>query len=169
MTPSILDAPRYLGNDPTITLRRPLHSDAPKAYPILALWHQKVLAPYGVTYDQASAAQTVQHILDEGVVVMAESVTDGMVGFLAGIVLAWPVNRQQWIVLEQFFWYNRRFPQVVEPLWQAFELDAQRRGAVAVVGGAMDAFNRDQMGVLYRRRGYVPLDHSYVKCLNPIA
>lgn len=169
MTPSILDAPRCLGSDPTITLRRPLHSDAPKAYPILALWHQKVLAPYGVTYDHASAVATVQRILDEGIVIMAESVEDGMVGFLAGLLSAWPVNHAQRICLQQFFWYNRRFPLVVEPLWQAFELDAQRRGAIAVVGGAMDAFNREQMSVLYRRRGYVPLDHNYLKCLNPIA
>ena len=166
MKPSILDVPRCLGDDPTITVRRPLHSDAANAYPILAQWHQRVLAPYGVTYDQASAEATVQQIIEQGIVVMAESTEAGMVGFLAGVLSAWPINRAQRIVSEQFFWYNRRFPRVVSLLWQAFELEAQRHGAMAVVGGAMDAFNRADMQRLYRERGYVPLDHNYLKCLN---
>lgn len=83
-------------------------------------------------------------------------------GMIGGMVYPLYMTGQR--VAQEFFWWSEDGSG--QALLSAFECRARWLGATAVTMVALDTLRPSAVGALYRRRGYRPLEYSYVKEFN---
>lgn len=113
-------------------------------------------------YDPESMAATFRHLIesDDGILLMSPH------GAAGGLVHPAYWNREHRHGQELFWW--------VEPgsrggegiaLFHALELAAKSKGARSWAMITLERIKPEVTGRLYQRRGYRPLEHSYVRAL----
>jgi hypothetical protein len=85
----------------------------------------------------------------------------GETGAIGGMKAPHPFNYSHWMAQEMFWWSEGREGL---RLLTAFELWASAHcQTVRMI--TLEAIEPARMGALYERRGYVPLEHGYIKRL----
>ncbi len=107
-------------------------------------------------FDEAAATAALESLIDgeSGVVLMSNT---GMIG---GMVYPGFFNGR--VIAQEFFWWSER--NGLE-LLGAFESWAASKGASQVVMVCLEALSPERVSKIYMRRGYQPLEHSFVKDL----
>lgn len=116
-------------------------------------------------FDRESFTATVQHLMaGGGVCLVAE--TDGQVVGMAG-ALAYPFyfNADHKTGQELFWWLNpeHRGGLLGARLFAGLESWAQDQGCASFTMVALDAVRPEQVGGMYKRRGYRASEHTYIK------
>lgn len=111
-----------------------------------------------VGYDPESLERTLAHLIesDTGVVVIGEH------GAAGGMVHPHPFNHAI-TVGQELFWWSEGGEGLA--LFDALEAAAREAGAVYWTMITLEAIRPQATGKLYERRGYRPLEHSYIKRL----
>lgn len=91
---------------------------------------------------------------------------DGVVAGAAGFGLGpiW-IRSDTSICQEMFWWVEPEGSREALALWRAGEAWAQERGAVAATMIRVEGLRDEALDRTYRRRGYNPVEHHYVRRL----
>jgi hypothetical protein len=103
-----------------------------------------------------SVARLLEGLIADGICL----VSDG--GMIGGLVFAHPFNNAHLAAQELFWWSEGREGLL---LLSAFESACMERGAASITMITLDAVEPEKTGRIYQRRGYVPLERSFVKVL----
>lgn len=119
-----------------------------------------------VPFDDESTGKTLTTLIQEpsGVLLVAESEC-GLVGMVGGMVYPFYFNLGH-VTGQEFFWYmepDSRHSKIGQRLMAAFEQHLQQAGAQSITMIALDSLRPDAVGAIYRRAGYIPSEHSYIK------
>lgn len=111
-----------------------------------------------VGYDSDSLATTLGHMIasDDGIVL----VTDDGSGAAGGFLHPHPFNLNVRVGQELFWWSEAGHGGA---LFDALETEARAKGAKYWSMITLEAIRPEATGKLYQRRGYRPLEHSYIK------
>lgn len=117
-------------------------------------------------WDQASVRKTLEGLIegDAGCLFVAEA-EGGLVGMTGGLVYPFYFDHGHITGQELFWWVEPEHRGVGGALLDAMETWAKEAGAKSFAMIALDKINPDLMGRVYRRRGYRPSEHSYIRRL----
>lgn len=110
-----------------------------------------------VGYEPADMAKSFQWMIDDPLHVILM----GGAGAIGGSSAPHPFNHSHWMAQEVFWWSEGREGLKLLDAFEAWA--AERCHSVRMI--TLEAVNPETMGRLYRRRGYAPLEHGYIKRL----
>lgn len=110
-----------------------------------------------VGYDPASMDLTFRFLIEQP----EHVVFIGASGAIGGMRAPHPFNHSHWIAQELFWWSEGREGLRLLDAFEAWA--AEKCATVRMI--CLEAVNPERMGRLYRRRGYEPLEHGYIKGL----
>lgn len=122
-------------------------------------------SPYGsvVPFDEESFAMTLDYLIREGALLVVE---DGKpIGMAGGLVFPLFFNLSHRAGQELFWWLYPEHRGKGKGLLHALEERFRERNAGLVLAAATEGLRPDAVGAVYRRRGYVLTDHTYMKVL----
>lgn len=110
-----------------------------------------------VGYDPADMENTFAEMIanEHYAVFIGES------GAIGGVKSPHPFNYSHWLAQELFWWSEGREGLRLLDAFEAWA--AEHCDTVRMI--TLEAVNPERMGRLYQRRGYVPLEHGYIKGL----
>lgn len=108
-------------------------------------------------YDRETMAQTFAHLIEHGILLITEA-RDGAIGALCH---PHPFNRHHLTGQELFWWSEAK--GTGSALFDALERRIEALGVNSFSMIALEALRPEAVGALYRRRGYSPVEHSYMK------
>jgi GNAT superfamily N-acetyltransferase len=139
-----------------VSVREANHYDIPGLVEIGARFHARGLVP--VPFCRQSVAFTLGNLIDnEDSVVLIDG--DAVAGAL--LHPAW-FNHDHLTGQELFWWAENGNGR---QLFAALEKWARDRGADSFAMIALENLRPDAVGALYKRKGYVPTEHSFLKVL----
>lgn len=117
-------------------------------------------------YDSRSMEKTLRSLLSDGngILLVAET-GGGIAGMAGGMIYPFYFADSHMTGQELFWWVDPEYrgggpgPKLLEHM----ERTAREKGAQSFVMGALAARRPDRTGALYRRRGYVPMEHLYIR------
>lgn len=130
-------------------------SDIPRLLEMGRKFAEKAKLDDHVGYDPHSMVQTFEAMIDgdQFALFIGES------GSIGGMIAPHPFNYEQKFVDELFWWSEGREGL---RLLKAFEDWAASQGAMVRMT-ALEAVEPDRVGKLFERRGYAPLERSFIK------
>lgn len=136
-------------------VREATEDDLPALLDIAQRFHDRGRIPVPLCLD--SVAATLQHLMasDLGVVFVA-----GAHG-AAGALLHPSWMNASHLTGQELFWWSDQGDGAL--LFGALENWARSKGANSFAMIALEACRPSAVGALYRRRGYLPAEHSYLK------
>lgn len=139
-------------------IREAVLSDIPALLGMGERFAAKAQLDRHVGYDPASVEATLAHLIThaDGICLISD---DGAAG---GLCHPHPFNHAVKVGQELFWWSEGREGAA---LFDALENAARDRGAQHWTMITLEALRPKAIGKLYQRRGYVPLEHSYIKGL----
>lgn len=119
-------------------------------------------------FDDASFAKTVEHLMTGDAVCLVAEVDGRVVGAAGALAYPFYFNAAHKTGQEVFWWLNpeHRGGQLGIHLFAALESWAKDQGCQSFTMIALDAVDADRVGRIYRRCGYRPSEHSYIKELK---
>lgn len=135
-------------------IRPATHSDIPALLEMGQAFADKAKLAEHVGYDPGDMADTFAALIGGG-----HPVFIGESGAIGGTSTPHPFNKTHIIAQEMFWWSEGREGL---RLLGAFE-DWCEANCHSLRMITLEAVNPDRMGRLYERRGYVPLEHGYIK------
>lgn len=139
-------------------IRIATHADIPECLRM----GREFIESAGFDFNAAVAEQTLRQLIvsPDG----ALFVVDG--GMIGGLVYQHFFNAER-IAQELFWWVDpeKRGGTTAVRLLDAFSVWAKERGAMRLTMIALDASDGDRVGDLYRRRGFEPLERTFVRSL----
>jgi hypothetical protein len=131
--------------------------DIPRLLAMGGKFSEKAKLIEHVGYDPASMERTFNYLIDDENCCLFV----GDSGAIGGIRSPHPFNHEHWIAQELFWWSEGREGL---RLLGAFEFWASEKcSTVRMI--TLEAIEPETMGLFYRRRGYEPLEHGYIKRL----
>jgi GNAT superfamily N-acetyltransferase len=119
----------------------------------------------GIEYDEAEMLKAAQQMMADGMLVIAEE--DGY--HLGGVgAVKTPVFMSNAVIAMERFWWvvpDQRAAGVGKAVLFAFEKAAREAGCSHVAMIALEDENLPKVDGLYRKAGYAPFEHSYMKRL----
>ncbi len=118
-----------------------------------------------VDYDSNSAALTVKELIesDNGTVLVYEH-EGTVVGVVAAIIFPFYLNRNHMTAQELWMWVDPEHRgHTGRYLMAAFEKTVKKKGVQSLSVTAQHSIKPEATGRLYRRAGFQPTDHSYMK------
>ncbi len=119
-----------------------------------------------VAYDPQSAANTFASIMENPDGVLLVAVQDGEIcGTAAAMSYPFYFNVHHKTGNEFFWWVNPEFrgTNVGRELLDALEMWKDSMNAGSFTVSALESMRPEIVGEIYRRRGYVPSDRSFIK------
>lgn len=115
-------------------------------------------------FDYESTLDTLLQLMQSGVVKVATQDSE-VVGIAGGIIYPWYFNKQDITAQEVFWWVepDHRGNGLGKELFKAFEDAIKQKGAKSLTMVALDS-NKD-IGKVYKKEGYSPSEHSYIRRL----
>lgn len=110
------------------------------------------------------ASMLLNLIESEGGILLVAVIGPAIVGMVGGLVYPFYFNRSHITGQEVFWWVDpahRKGPGLA--LLEALETEARARGCESWSMVALEAVAPQAVGSIYRRRGYRPSEHSYIK------
>lgn len=116
-------------------------------------------------FDEASLRATLDNLMAGDAVCLVAEVAGQVVGTAAAMAYPFYFNTSHKTGQELFWWLNHehRGSAVGPRLFRALEEWARGAGCQTFSMVALDALKPEQVGALYRRAGYRPTEHSYIK------
>ena len=108
-------------------------------------------------FDPATMELTLGHLISDPNGILF--VTDDVCSAAGGLVHPHPFNANHITGQELFWWAEREGAE----LFAALESRARELGCHSWMMVALETMRPSAVGALYRRRGYVPVEHSYAK------
>lgn len=132
-------------------------SDIPALLEMGARFADKARLIEHVGYDPADMENTfAEMVANENYALLI-----GETGAIGGVRSPHPFNYSHWIAQELFWWSEGREGLRLLDAFEAWA--AEKCGTVRMI--CLEAVNPERMGKLYERRGYVALEHGYIKRL----
>lgn len=146
-------------------------ADAPRILPLLEDFTAATAVRDILPVDAHSAETFLAHL--DGPLVFGFAALAGpqshapAAGFILGSVTPYPWNAQRLVAQEMAWWVcpGYRGGQTGRALLDAFETSARSRGAHVAIMLCEHGLRHETVGKLYARKGYAPLEHSYIKVL----
>ena len=107
--------------------------------------------------DEETLSATLLHLITDPMGILF--VTDDARSAIGGLAHPHPFNRHHITGQELFWWAESEGRQ----LFDAMEERARKLGCHSWSMIALDSVRPEAVGALYRRRGYLPVEHSYAK------
>jgi GNAT superfamily N-acetyltransferase len=114
-------------------------------------------------YDPASTEASLRMLMEVGVLLVAER--DEVIGCAGALVYPFYFNSGHLTGQELFWWVEPEHRGVGMDLYHALEQAVKDKGAQSFSMIALDKLNPERVGEMYRKVGYRPSDHSYIKRL----
>lgn len=108
-------------------------------------------------FDPETMELTLSHLIENPLGILF--VTDDVSGAAGGLVHPHPFNRHHLTGQELFWWAESEGRE----LFDALEGRARELGCHSWMMVALETMRPRAVGALYRRRGYVEVEHSYAK------
>lgn len=109
-------------------------------------------------YDRETMTITFRHLINEaGGILLITDEQDGAVGALCH---PHPFNRHH-LTGQELFWWSEGGQGL--PLFDELERRVEALGCNSFTMIALEALRPEAIGAIYRRRGYLPLEHSYMR------
>jgi len=138
-------------------IRQAVEGDIPRLLEMGAKFSQAARLIEHVGYDPESMERTFRFLIEtpDHCLLVSDN------GAIGGIRSPHPFNLSHWIAQELFWWCEGGGGL---KLLDAFEeWAAEKCSTVRMI--TLEALNPERVGNLYRRRGYSPLEHGYIKRL----
>ena len=115
-------------------------------------------------YVREDCEQSIRQLIEspDGVVLVAEEGGE-VIGVAGGMAHPFYFNHSHRTGGELFWWVDPKFPGVGMRLFKALETEARALGCESWAMIALEEIDPVRTGNLYRRRGYEPREHSYIK------
>jgi hypothetical protein len=148
-----------------VIVRRAIAADLPAILKMSAQFVPSL--GIGVEYDEVSASQTFANLLSQETSVLLVAEGDEVCGMLGGLIYPHFFNTSRLIAQELFWWVDpeARGTRAGLLLWQGFEDWARGQGAHNVSMIAIAQMDCERIGRMYEKRGYRPMESSYVRTL----
>lgn len=121
------------------------------------------------TFDESSFTTTVIGLMSgvgNGALLVAES-EDKAVGVAAHVVFPFYANMATRISQELFWFVKPDYRKGIgAALLDELEADAKRKGADVFMSGAIAGLRDGAIARVYQRRGYKPIENSYIRKLS---
>lgn len=120
------------------------------------------------TFDEASFTSTIIALMsmESSMLLVAES-TNQVVGMAAAVVFPFYANMQTKLAQEIFWYVKPDFRKGVGgALLDELEAEAGRKGANVFMSAAIAGLRDGAIGRVYERRGYKPIENSYIRKLS---
>jgi GNAT superfamily N-acetyltransferase len=147
-------------------IRPATHDDIPRVLEMGRRFHNAAELYEIAPFDAGSVATTLAWLIDNalGSLFVAEG-EGGLVGMTGGMLHPFYFNGDHLTGQEIFWWVEPEHRGVGSQLFDALETWATEAGAKSFSMIALDKLNPEILGRIYRRRGYRPSEHSYIRRL----
>ena len=139
-------------------------TDVPRLVAMGENFHKHMNSPEVGPYSPVVAEKTAIELItaDNGVFVVAES-DDGDVGGMCG-GMVFPFYMTGRLTVQEFMWWvNDSHKGYGKAMLKAFEAAGRALGAKSVIMIALHDENADRISKIYKRAGYRPSEHSFIK------
>lgn len=139
-------------------------SDIPELLRMGAAFHSVTGVADIIPLDEQSLANTMTSLIETelGVIIVLDS-GDGLKGATAALLHPHYFNANHRTGMELFWWVDPEHRGLGGKLFDALEAWVRANGADSFSMLALEALEPEKVGLIYRRRGYRPLEHSYIK------
>ena len=135
-------------------IRRATLEDIPRLLEMGEKFAEKARLEFNVGYDPASMEDTFSRMIQAD-----EPVFIGEAGAIGALTFPHPFNRAHWGCQELFWWSEgREGMRLLKALTSYCEEHCHSLTMIT-----LEAIKPEEMGRLYRRLGFRPLEHSYIK------
>lgn len=107
-------------------------------------------------YDRETMEQTFRYLIDHGILLISDT-QDGAVGAMCH---PHPFNKHH-LTGQELFWWSEG--GCGAELFDELERRVEALGVNSFSMIALEALRPEAVGALYKRRGYRPLEHSYLR------
>lgn len=148
-------------------IRAATHDDVPALLVLLREFHAASGMSAVAPFCAESLATSLRGMIGNDAAILLVADVAGQVAGVAGAML-FPAyfNAAVQIGQETFWWASPEHRGTVGPaLMDALEAEAKARGAVKFLMVSLEALRPEAVGKLYQRRGYAPLEHSFVRAI----
>ena len=150
-----------------VEIRIATHGDATAIAALGAQFHDEAGWSDIASYVENDCAEFIKMMVDaDGAVLYVADHEGKIVGMAGGVVVPLYFNRTHLHGQEMFFWVHPEHRGAIgSKLFDALERGASEIGAKSFQMVALDKVQPELTGRLYRRRGYRPAEHNWIKGL----
>lgn len=138
--------------------------------PIMAVYGEQFFDEAGwgdvASYDLGDCAASLAQMVESDDAIMLVADEGEIVGMVAGVIFPLYFNRAHRTGQELFYWVRPGDRNGIgRALLRALADEAKARGCKSWSMIALDKVRPEATGMMYRREGYRPSEHSYIKVL----
>lgn len=115
-----------------------------------------------IPLDGPTLERTFLQLIDHGVILVVEG-EDGLVGATGALLHPHYFNANHLTGQELFWWIDPEHRGAGGKLFDALEAWVREQGASSFTMIALEALEAERVGKIYRRRGYRPVERSFVR------
>lgn len=143
-----------------MTIRKATLADIPRIVDMGRRFFEAMANPLIGDYSEEAAAATAKMLIesDDGILLV------GPHGMAGALVYPFYMTGQS-TAQELFWWVDPDHRGMGQMLLTALESAARAKGAETMTMIALENLNPDAVGAIYRRAGYRPSEHSYIRRL----
>jgi GNAT superfamily N-acetyltransferase len=147
-------------------IRAATHEDIPRVVEMGRRFHNAAELYDIAPFDAGSVTDMVSTLIDNpmGGLFVAEG-EGGLIGMTGGLLYPFYFNGDHLTGQEIFWWVEPEHRGVGSQLFDALEAWAKEAGAKSFSMIALEKLTPEILGRIYRRRGYRPSEHSYIRRL----
>jgi len=148
-------------------IRAAEHDDVPALVELLAPFFEASGMAQVAAWCPDSLSASLHQMIDlPSAILLAAWNGPVIVGTVGAMLFPAYFNRAVTIGQETFFWILPGQRGALGPaMLSAIESAAKEKGATRFLMVSLEALRPDAVGKMYQRRGYAPLEHSYVRAL----
>lgn len=143
-------------------IRHAVLADLPELLRMGKAFHSVTGVADLIPLDEDTLAQTFLNLMEHGVILVVEG-EDGLVGATGALLHPHYFNASHITGQELFWWIDPEHRGQGGELFNALEQWVKDQGAHSFGMIALDALEPERVGLIYRRRGYRPTEHCYLR------
>lgn len=117
-----------------------------------------------IPLDELTLERTFAQLMEHGCLLVIDG-GDGLAGATGALLHPHYFNSAHLTGQELFWWVDPEHRGQGNALFDALENWVREQGAKSFTMIALEALDPERVGMIYRRRGYRPVEHSYVRAM----
>jgi GNAT superfamily N-acetyltransferase len=143
-------------------IRKATAEDLPELLRMGKAFHAVTGVAEAIPLDEPTLERTFAQLIESGVILVIEE-GGGLVGATGALLHPHYFNASHITGQELFWWIDPDHRGRGSELLNALEAWVKDQGAHSFVMITLEALEPERVGLIYRRRGYRPVEHSYLK------